>query len=127
MIARPDVTVPDDADSPAKFRFVLLPFEGRSKADKEMEVIVDVDYVRTLRDLCDDVLKEAGAQAAIQKELDEYRYQLADEREAMIQRKRAELRAKHGFPPDAKDEEAAESERQEALDVLKAMGDEKGD
>jgi hypothetical protein len=40
----------------------------------------------------------------------------------MIAKKRAELRAKHGFPPDAKDEAAAERERQEALDVLKAMG-----
>ena len=94
-------------------KFVLWlspgPNNPKKKGDR-CEVWAEVEYVRALRDLCDEMLKEVDAELAIKGELDEYRAQLADEREAMIAKKRAELRAKHGFPPDAKDEAAAERE-----------------
>jgi hypothetical protein len=106
----------------AKFVLELEPGYGNKKKGGRFEVSADLEYVRALRDLCDTILKEVDAEEAIKRELDAYKAQLADERQAMIDKKRSKLRAKHGFPSDEKDEGAAERERQEALDVLKAMG-----
>ena len=110
LTGAPSGSAPNAFDDRAKFVLDLWPWGTNKKKEDRFTVWAEVEYVRALRDLCDTILKEVDAEEAIKRDLDEYKAQLADERAAMIAKKRAELRAKHGFPPDAKDEAAAERE-----------------
>jgi hypothetical protein len=107
----------------AKVVFDVEPniYIGNRSKGGQFEFDLDADQLNELRDLVNNLVKEAEAEQSIREELKKFNDQLNDEAHAMREKKRAELRAKAGLEPDERDQAAAERERKEALDILNGM------